>query len=117
MSLAILLKLVQAVPKYGRLVYCLYRDPRTPRYWKVGLGLSVGAILSPFINIPEVVPVLGEMETIALVLLAITASLRFVPDELIAENEAAILAGTSYFHQDMNKAVQQAMERHRRSAG
>ena len=117
MSLAILLKLVQAVPKYGRLVYCLYRDPRTPRYWKIGLGLSVGALLSPFINVPEVIPVLGEMETVALVILAVTASLRFVPDELIAEHEAAIAAGTSYFHRDMNRAVQQAMERRGRSAG
>ena len=49
-------------------------------------------------------------------LLAVTASLRFVPDNLIKEHEAAIAAGTSYFHHDMNKAVQQAMER-RRHAG
>jgi uncharacterized membrane protein YkvA (DUF1232 family) len=115
MSLAILLKLVQAVPKYGRLVYCLYRDPRTPRVWKIGLGVSVAAILSPFVNVPEIVPVLGEMETVALVILAITASLRFVPESLINEHEAAIAAGTSYFHQDMNNAVKQAMERRRRA--
>jgi uncharacterized membrane protein YkvA (DUF1232 family) len=115
MSLAILLKLVQAVPKYGRLVYCLYRDPRTPRTWKIGLGLSAGAILSPFINIPEIVPVLGEMETVALLILVVTASMRFVPEYLITEHEAAIEAGTSYFHQDMHKAVQQAMERRHRS--
>jgi uncharacterized membrane protein YkvA (DUF1232 family) len=116
MSLVILLKLVQAVPKYGRLVYCLYRDPRTPRTWKVGLGLSVGAILSPFINVPEIVPVLGEMETAALLILAVGASMRFVPEYLITEHEAAIAAGTSYFHRDMHKAVQQAIEK-RRHAG
>jgi hypothetical protein len=111
MSLAILLKLVQAVPKYGRLVYCLYRDPRTPRTWKIGLGVSVAAILSPFI----IVPVLGEMETIGLLILAVTASMRFVPEYLINEHEAAIAAGTSYFHEDMHKAVQQAMERRHRA--
>jgi uncharacterized membrane protein YkvA (DUF1232 family) len=115
MSLAILLKLVQAVPKYGRLVYCLYRDPRTPRTWKIGLGVSVVAILSPFINVPEIVPVLGEMETIGLLILAVTASMRFVPEYLINEHEAAIAAGTSYFHEDMHRAVQQAMERRHRA--
>ena len=115
MSLAVLLKLVQAVPRYGRLVYCLYRDPRTPRTWKVGLGLSVAAILSPFINVPEIVPVLGEMETVALLIVAVSASMRFVPEYLITEHEAAIVAGTSYFHQDMHKAVQQAIEKRHRA--
>jgi len=114
MKLAVLLRLAQAVPKYGRLVYCLYRDPRTPRRWKLGLGLAIGAILTPFINVPEVVPVLGEMETVALLLLAVRASMRFAPPELIAEHEAAIAAGTSIFHQDLRRAIEEAGEfRHR----
>jgi uncharacterized membrane protein YkvA (DUF1232 family) len=117
MSLTILLRLARAVPKYGRLVYCLYRDPRTPRRWKLGLGLSAGIIVTPFINIPESIPVLGEMETVALLILAIRASLRFVPEELIAEHEAAIAAGTSYFHRDMHQVLEEAGEVRSRIAG
>jgi uncharacterized membrane protein YkvA (DUF1232 family) len=114
MKFSVVLRLAQAVPKYGRLTYCLYRDPRTPRQWKLGLGLAAGAIVTPFINIPEVVPVLGEMETVALLLLAVRASMRFVPPELIEEHEAAIAAGTSIFHQDMRRAIEEAGEfRHR----
>jgi uncharacterized membrane protein YkvA (DUF1232 family) len=114
MKLAALFRLAQALPNYGRLVYCLYRDPRTPRRWKLGLGLTIGAILTPFINIPEVVPVLGEMETVALLLLATRASIRFAPPELVQEHEAAIAAGTSIFHQDMRRALEEAGEfRHR----
>jgi hypothetical protein len=41
--------------------------------------------------------------------------MRFVPEYLINEHEAAIAAGTSYFHEDMHKAVQQAMERRHRA--
>jgi uncharacterized membrane protein YkvA (DUF1232 family) len=108
MTLTVLLKLARAVPKYGRLVYSLYRDPKAPRRWKIGLALSVGLIVTPFVNIPEVVPVLGEMETVALLILAVRSSLRFVPEELIAEHEAAIAAGTSYFHRDMHRALDEA---------
>jgi len=39
--------------------------------------------------------------------------MRFVPEYLITEHEAAIAAGTSYFHRDMHKAVQQAIEKRR----
>jgi uncharacterized membrane protein YkvA (DUF1232 family) len=117
MSLTILLRLARAVPKYGRLVYSLYRDPRTPRRWKVGLAMSAGIIVTPFINIPEAVPVLGEMETVALLILATRASLRFVPEELIAEHEAAIAAGTSYFHRDLHRAIDEAGEVRSRITG
>ena len=44
----------------------------------------------------------------ALLILAVRASLRFVPEELIAEHEAAIAAGSSYFHRDLHRAIDEA---------
>jgi hypothetical protein len=47
-------------------------------------------------------------------LLAVRASMRFAPPELIEEHEAAIAAGTSIFHQDLRRAIEEAGEfRHR----
>ncbi len=117
MNIAILLKLVRAVPKYGRVVYCLYRDARTPRGWKIGLALTVGAIVTPFINIPEVVPVLGEMETVGLLLLAVRIFVARAPHHLVAEHEAAIEAGTSIYDQDLRRARASAEDMRDRLAG
>ncbi|MHB8509062.1 MAG: YkvA family protein [Candidatus Dormibacteria bacterium] len=108
MNITLLFSLVRAVPKQGRVLYCLFRDPRTPRAWKIGFGAAVAAILTPFINIPEVVPVLGEMETVALLLLAARVALARAPKNLVEEHEAAIAAGTSVFHDDLARAVDSA---------
>jgi uncharacterized membrane protein YkvA (DUF1232 family) len=99
-----------SLPRYGRVVYCLYRDPRTPRWWKVGLGLALGVIWTPFINIPEAVPVLGQMEWVALTLLAIRLAIGRAPQDLVGEHEAAIARGDSLWHQDMARARDTALE-------
>lgn len=117
MNVAVLIKLARAVPKYGRLVYCLYRDPRTPLAWKAGLGVALGLIVTPFVNIPEVIPVLGEMETVGLVLLAIRIAVARAPKDLVAEHEAAIAAGSSLFHRDVDRALEGADELRGRIAG
>jgi uncharacterized membrane protein YkvA (DUF1232 family) len=104
MSIGILLRLVRSLPRQGRLVYCLFRDPRTPRAWKAGLGFAVFLIVTPWINIPEFIPVLGEMEVVGLLLLASKVAINRAPRYLVDEHEAAIAAGTSYFHQDVLRA-------------
>jgi uncharacterized membrane protein YkvA (DUF1232 family) len=108
MTFAAILKLVRFLPDSGRLLYCLYRDPRTSRRWKLLFGAAVFAIVTPFINVPEVIPVLGEMETVALLLLASKIALARAPRDLVAEHEAAIEAGTSLFHHDLHRALETA---------
>lgn len=110
MSVTLLLRLARAVPKYGRLVYCLYRDPRTPLWWKFGLGAALGVVWTPFINIPESVPILGQMEWIALTLLVVRIAVGRAPAELVREHEAAIANGTSLFHQDLGRTREKAVE-------
>lgn len=110
MRFATLLQLVRVIPKYGRVVYCLYRDPRTPRWWKVGLGVVLGVVWTPFINIPEAIPVLGQMEWVALTLLAIRIAVGRAPQDLVEGHERAIENGTSIWHQDLRAAQQRAAE-------
>ena len=95
------------IPDQGRVL------TQMSRWW-----FAQTAHISPYHllpDVPEIVPVLGEMETVALLILAVSASMRFVPEYLITEHEAAIVAGSSYFHQDMHKAVQQAIEKRHRA--
>jgi uncharacterized membrane protein YkvA (DUF1232 family) len=110
MNPGVLLRLARAVPKFGRITYCLFRDPRTPRWWKVGLGIVLAIIWTPFINIPETVPVLGQMEWAALTILAVRIAVSRAPQDLVEEHEAAIAAGSSIFHRDMAAARQRLLE-------
>jgi hypothetical protein len=100
MNIRILLKLARGVPRYGRLVYCLYRDPRTPRWWKVGLTTALIAVWAPFIPL-DFIPVIGQMEWVGLTFLTMRFAVGRAPRHLVDEHEAAIAAGTSLFHQDI----------------
>jgi len=102
MSIGVLLRLARGVPKYGRLVYCLLRDPRTPRWWKGGLTAALFIVWVPFIPL-DFIPILGQMEWVALTLLTLRFAVARAPRELVAEHEAAIAAGTSLFHRDTNR--------------
>jgi len=97
-----ILRLVRNVPKYGRLVYSLYRDPRTPRWWKLGLAAVLFVVWVPFIPL-DFIPIVGQMEWVGLTLLALRFAVARAPRELVEEHEAAIAAGTSLYHHDVNR--------------
>lgn len=116
MSIGILLKLARGVPRYGRLVYCLFRDPRTPRWWTLGLTAALFAVWAPFIPL-DFIPVVGQMEWVALTLLTLRFAVARAPRNLVEEHEAAIAAGTSLFHQDIDKARSRVLDSRTRIAG
>src|SRR5229473_2719038 len=67
------------VPRHGKLAYCLLRDPRVPTAPKAAVLGALALIVSP-IDFPAWVPVLGELDMLALGVLAVktfrTLSLR-----------------------------------------
>ena len=73
-----------------RLAWRLVRDPRTPARPKLLLGVAVLLVVSPINWIPNFIPVLGQMEDLALLALALNLFLRWVPANLRAEHEAAL---------------------------
>ena len=74
----------------GRLSWRLLKDSRTPLGLKLLLGGAVLLIISPTNWIPNFIPVLGQMEDLALLALALNLFLRWVPANLRAEHEAAL---------------------------
>ncbi|MDQ6748132.1 MAG: hypothetical protein M3010_08535 [Candidatus Dormibacteraeota bacterium] len=102
MSIGILYKLARGVPRYGRLVYCLFRDPRTPRWWKMGVSAALFVVWVPFIPL-DFIPVIGQMEWVGLTLLTLRFAVGRAPRELVEEHKAAIATGTSLFHRDFGR--------------
>ena len=73
-----------------QLVWRLLRDPRVPAYQKVLPGLVLVYLLSPFDFIPGFLPIIGQMDDLALLLLALKLFTRIAPEEIALEYKQAL---------------------------
>src|SRR5438477_454703 len=82
------------VPRHGKLAYCLLRDDRVPAAPKAVLLGALGIIVSP-LDFPAWIPVLGELDMLALGILAIETFVAACPassGESKERNEAQAVA-------------------------
>ena len=103
LSLRFLRRMARELPKYGKLTYCLYRDPRVPQRNKLALAAALALIMNPAVDIPLRFPILGEMDAMALSVLAIRMFVDRAPEEVVAEHQERIALGTSVFDQDLRQ--------------
>jgi uncharacterized membrane protein YkvA (DUF1232 family) len=92
------------LPGRGKLAYCLLRDERIPAAPKVVLLGALGLIVSP-IDFPAWIPVLGELDMLALGVLAVETFIEACPEEIRREQEAALQAKTSVWDRDVRDTV------------
>ena len=100
-ALGLLRRIARELPRYGKLTYCLFRDPRVPQRNKVALAAALIAIFNPVIDLPLWVPVVGEMDALALTVLAVKLFVDRAPKEVVAELQAEIEQGRSAFDRDL----------------
>jgi uncharacterized membrane protein YkvA (DUF1232 family) len=93
--------LLLELPQQLRLAYCLVRDPRTPAASKAALGGALAVILNPLVDIPMWIPVVGQMDTVGLALLAVRTFNLQVDPEIRAEVEGQIRLHQSVFDRDL----------------
>jgi uncharacterized membrane protein YkvA (DUF1232 family) len=92
------------VPKHGKLAYCLLRDERVPRAPKAVLLAALGLIVSP-IDLPAWVPLVGELDMLALAILAVQTFIEACPEDVRREHEAALDANDSTFDRDFRETI------------
>jgi uncharacterized membrane protein YkvA (DUF1232 family) len=63
----------------------LRRDPRVPRRVKLAVAIAAVWVLSPIDLIPEFLPVIGPLDDIVVVALALRYAARHVPPEALVE--------------------------------
>ena len=63
----------------------LRKDPRVPRRAKIAVGIAAVWVLSPIDLIPEFLPVIGPLDDVVVVVLALRYAARQVPREAIEE--------------------------------
>ena len=81
---------LRSILRSGRLSWRVARDPRTPFRLKLLLAGALVLIVSPINWIPNFIPVLGQIEDLALLALALNAFLEAVPRDIRADHEAAL---------------------------
>ena len=72
-------KLLRALPDLVRLMARLAADPVLPRSAKVALAAAVVYLLSPIDLIPEFLPVIGPLDDVVVVALALRYAARRIP--------------------------------------
>jgi uncharacterized membrane protein YkvA (DUF1232 family) len=85
LSLMAFLPLACRAPMYARLIFALVTDERTPVGRKALLAGAAGYLLVGRDIIPDQVPLLGGLDDLVVVVLAVDLFLDGVPDELLAE--------------------------------
>jgi uncharacterized membrane protein YkvA (DUF1232 family) len=84
-SLLAFLPVASRVPDYARLITALVLDDRMPNDRKVLLGAAAGYIMIGRDLVPDTVPILGGLDDIIIVVLAVDLFLEGVPPELLQE--------------------------------
>jgi uncharacterized membrane protein YkvA (DUF1232 family) len=112
--LAFLKRLFRDLPRQVKLAYCLLFDPRVPVASKVAVVGALGLIVTPFVNLPEWIPVLGEMDVLALTLVATRLFIGSVPREIVEEQERLVKERRSRFDMDVARGERLAVALSRR---
>jgi uncharacterized membrane protein YkvA (DUF1232 family) len=93
--------LASRAPLYARLMLALLMDDRTPAARKALLAGAAGYLLVGRDLIPDDIPVLGGLDDLVIVVLAVDLFLDGVPEELIDEKLAELDIDRVAFDQDI----------------
>ncbi len=95
---------VRKLPTYARLIWGLARDPRVPTQQKLVLGAVAAYLAFPIDIIPDFIPVIGELDDIAVLILGLDWFIRNAPADVVEEHMAKIAARDDTLSRDLDSA-------------
>ena len=98
------LALARRAPTYARLVWALLRDRRVPLQQKLILVAVAGYLVFPIDLIPDFIPVLGQLDDLAVVLLGLDFFIRSAPPDIVDEHLAKIAQDQDELRRDIVRA-------------
>lgn len=101
LGLMAFMPIASRAPMYARLMIALLVDERTPAARKVLLAGAAGYLLIGRDLIPDAIPVLGQLDDLVVVVLAVDLFLDGVPAELLDEKLAELDIDRVAFDQDI----------------
>jgi uncharacterized membrane protein YkvA (DUF1232 family) len=82
--------LIRRIPAYARLAWALARDDRVPKARRVAVMAAAAYLVSPVDLVPGIIPVLGQLDDLAVALTAIRLALGGLPVDVRAERLRAV---------------------------
>jgi len=95
------LPLASRAPQYARLMVALLVDDRTPAARKAMMAGAAGYLLVGRDLIPDDIPILGGLDDLVVVILAVDLFLDGVPEDVLHEKLAELGIDRSAFEQDI----------------
>ena len=93
--------LASRVPTYTRLIWALVMDARIPTSRKVVLAGAAGYVVVGRDLIPDDIPILGGLDDLAVVILAVEVFFDGIPDEILEEKLEELAIDHEAFRRDM----------------
>jgi uncharacterized membrane protein YkvA (DUF1232 family) len=95
-SLLSRVSLVRTLASGVKLAVRLMREPQVPLPLKVIIPAAIVYIFSPLDFIPDVLPVIGELDDLGILVLALAGFLRLCPTQAVEFHRRAIAEGRRY---------------------
>ena len=99
------MSLLRMLVSYLRMTVRLLREPSVPILLKGLPVLAVLYVVSPIDLIPDFLPVLGELDDLGVILVALQAFIRLCPVGAVAFHRAAIAQGRKYYPMPMGGEI------------
>ncbi len=94
---------VRRLPTYARLIWGLTRDGRVPARQKLILAGIAGYLVLPLDLIPDFIPIVGQLDDVAVVLLGLDLFIRGAPQAVVEEHLARIAADKDELRADLGR--------------
>jgi uncharacterized membrane protein YkvA (DUF1232 family) len=101
LGLAVFLPLASRAPTYGRLFWELVRDDRTPAGRKALLAAALGYVVLGRDLVPDDLPIVGGLDDLVVVVLAVDVFLDGVPADVLDEKLGGLGIDPRMFRDDV----------------
>jgi uncharacterized membrane protein YkvA (DUF1232 family) len=91
------------IPMYARLIWALALDARVPASRKAILAIGASYVLVGRDLVPDEIPLLGGLDDLAMVILAVEAFLDGVPEDVLEEKIDELAIDRAAFESDMEQ--------------
>jgi uncharacterized membrane protein YkvA (DUF1232 family) len=102
---------VRKLPTYVRLAWGLLRDPRVPGEQKLILAGIAGYLVMPLDIIPDLIPVFGQLDDLAVMLLGLRWFISLAPQDVVADHLARIARNEDDLRHDIDQVQRLLGER------
>ena len=88
--------LLKALLSQVRLAWRLLREPAVPTVLKTVPVLAALYVVSPLDIVPDVLPLLGQLDDVAILVLALQSFAKVCPSRVVEYHRAALARGRAY---------------------